>query len=149
MDGSTSAAIRTATVTALEADATVTALVPAARIFDSDMVPEGDDSPFINVWVTGERMRPAGTQTYGLPIMLVETELVVDYEAPETGGEVESRLDAAAAAIVAALMSSGPWMSLWDGGLPDCDWRAWRSSDGAKLYGTISISLTVRHLRGY
>ncbi len=150
MDGLTSAQIRAATVTALQADATVTAIVASGNIVPSRSIPlTSADGPSIIVWAGRERLVPAADQSDGMQVMAVESDVIVDFTAPEVGADIEALLDSIDV-ITAALLSSSTWMRLWNNGPPDCDIPdRWRNTDGDRFWGQAQAIFTVRHLRAY
>lgn len=150
MQGYTSAQIRAATVLALQSDATVTAIVDSDNIVPSRSIPlTSVYGPSIIVWAGRERLTPAALQSDGMQVMSVETDVIVDFTAPETGGDIEALLDSIDV-ITAALLSSSTWMRMWDGGPPDVDIPdRWRNTDGDRFWGQAQAICTVRHLRAY
>lgn len=150
MDGLTSAQIRTATVTALQAFASLTAIVPSGSIVASRSTPlTAADGPSIVVWTGRTREIPSADAVGGLQVMSVETDVVIDLTAPETGGDVETLLDTIDL-VTEALLSSSTWMALWTDGPPDVDISdRWRNTDGDRYWGQAQAVVTVRHLRAY
>ena len=150
MDGLTSAQIRSATVTALQASSAVTALVPSASIVASRSIPPtAADGPSILIWTGGERGVPGADYTPGMACYRVESDVIIDFTAPEVGGDVETLLDAIDV-IVDALLSSQTWMALWTDGAPDYSIpERWRNTDGDRFWGQAQVVFGVRHLRGH
>lgn len=149
MDGLTSTQIRAATVTALQASASVLALVDSGSIYNSRLTPvELGEGAVATVWIGDEDENPAANYPSGMLAMACESDCVVQFQVPEVDGEVESQIDGAET-LKEALLSSVTWMSLWDNGPPSVRSRRWRSTDGDRFYGCGELIFTVRHIRGY
>lgn len=148
MDGLTRAQIRAATVTALQADATLTAQIPAGHILSADSVPLTDaDDKTIVVWTERQRLDSDGGAV-GFAEYATDTDVVVQLTCPDTSGASEAALDLCDLAL-SALLSSQTWMTQWTGGRPQVDVEPFRLDGGDRMWVGAVIRLTCRHLRGY
>ena len=148
MDGLTRAQIRTATVAALQADATLTAEIPADHILSADSTPLTDTSgKTIVVWTEQQRMDSDGG-AMGLSGYQTDTDVVVQLTCPDTSGASENALDLADLAL-SALLSSQTWMRQWNKGRPQVNVEPFRLEDGDRMYVGALVRLTCYHLRGY
>lgn len=148
MDGLTRAQIRSATVAALQADATLIAQIPADHILSADNTPLTEiNGKTVIVWTERQRLDSAGG-AMGFAEYATDTDVAVQLTCPDTTGASEAALDLCDL-ILTALLSSQTWMALWDGGRPQVDVEPFRLPDGDREWVGAVIRLTCRHLRGY
>lgn len=147
-EGLTRAQIRTAIITALQATAAVTAVVPSGSIYAARTQPLPVSAlPAISVYV--DRSRKVLELDDGSQAMVCDTDVVVIFECVEVGGSVEERLDFVET-IEAAILGSATIHALDNlMAISDADTVTVQVTDGDVDIGGAASTFTLRHMRSY
>lgn len=153
MDGLTTAAIRDAVVSRLQASSAVTAVVDSANIFESRTLPLPESSAVaaIVVYIHSERMDWAGSGALGLmdlPTVTVSSEVAIEcYLSGATDQALEEALDLDGT-VITALLADKTFTRMFDQITSVSTDRA-TDAKGNRRFGVSRITLSLRHRRAW
>lgn len=153
MDGLTTAAIRSAVVTRLQASSAVLAVVDLGNIYESRTLPLPDTSAVaaIVVYIHSERMDWSGSGALGsmdLPTVTVSTEVAIEcYLSGTTDQGLEEALDLDGV-VITALLEDKTFTRLFDQVSSVSTDRA-TDAKGNRRFGVARVVLALRHRRAW
>lgn len=147
-EGLTRAQIREAIIAALQADATVTAVVPSGSIYAARTQPLPVASlPAISVYV--DRSRKVLELDDGSQVMVCDTDVVVVFLCKEVASSVEAPLDFVET-IEVAILGSATIRTLNNLlSISDVDTVTVQVTSGEYDLGGAASTFTLRHMRSY